>query len=155
MPINDDPPYWQADLIDNTWGQPNIYPGKVPQNPNPLPQPFTTTTATSVPFPDLEPDPCMERHVIKEVAQYPDGVFGNCVGCGERVEIPTVPGGYTAIQIRGFLERVVAGDEDSDGELLSELGSLTAILDMEKDELELALKRIEIAREILLARSVI
>lgn len=154
MAIHEDPPYWQYDP-NSTWGRPDVY-TPPPLNPNPLPQPFTTVSGTSaVPFPDLEPDPCDELHVISEVAQYPDGVFGSCVRCGERVQIPTVPGGYTAIQIRGFLERVLAGDEDSDGELLSELGSLTAILDMEKDELDLALKRIEIAREILLARSVI
>lgn len=102
----------------------------------------------------IEPDPCMEKHVLGEITQYPDGVFGNCVECGERVELPTVPGGYTAMQIRGFLERVIAGENpENDGELLAELGSLLAILNVEKDELELALKRIEIAREILETRS--
>ena len=155
MPINDDPPYWQRDrIVGGTWPKPVV--GDPVPNPNPVPAPFTTVvgTTTTAMFPDLEPEPCMEKHVITEVTQYPDGVFGNCAECGERVQIPTVPGGYTAMQIRGFLERVLAG-EDQDGELLAELGSLTAILDMEKDELDLALKRIEIAREILLARSVI
>jgi hypothetical protein len=157
MAIHEEPPYWQRDQITGQpWGRPDIYVGDpLPVNPK-VPEPFTITTGTTTgPLVVPEPDPCMEKHIIEQVTQYPDGVFGDCVECGERVQIPTVPGGYTAIQIRGFLERVLAGDEESDGELLAELGSLSAILDMEKDELDLALKRVEIARQILLARSVV
>ena len=99
-------------------------------------------------------DPCEEEHVLEQIAQYPDGVWGSCKECGERVKLPTVPGGYTAIQIRGFLERVLAGTEsEADGELLVELASLEAVLDMESDELELAKKRVEIAKEVLLRRA--
>lgn len=153
MAINDNVPYWGGDFtVAQPWGRPKVTP-----NPNPVPQfpPFSTTSGTTTVDPDdLVPDPCLETHVLGEITQYPDGVFGNCVECGERVKLPTVPGGYTVMQIRGFLERVIAGeDPEADGEFLAELGSLTAILEMEKDELDLALKRIEIAREILSARS--
>lgn len=99
---------------------------------------------------------CLEKHVIEEIAQYPDGVFGNCAKCSTRVQIPTVPGGYTAVQVRGFLERVIAGDEsEDDGELLVELGKLLAILNLEEEELLLAKNRVQIARTILTDRAAV
>ena len=57
------------------------------------------------------------------------------------------------MQIRGFLERVIAGDAESDGELLAELGRLMAVMELEREELELAANRIEIAKTLLTRRS--
>lgn len=93
-------------------------------------------------------------HQVGEIAQYPDGtVVGNCVHCNERMTLTAVPGGYTPMQIRGFLERVIAGDAESDGELLAELGRLMAVMELEREELELAANRIEIAKTLLTQRS--
>lgn len=103
---------------------------------------------------NIEPDPCDEEHVLEDIAQYPDGVFGSCKECGERVRIPTIPGGYNAVNIKGFLERVLAATEgDADGTLLEELGALLRILESEQDELALAQKRLEIARQVLIERA--
>ena len=57
------------------------------------------------------------------------------------------------MQIRGFLERVIAGNAESDGELLAELGRLIAVMELEREELELATNRIEIAKTILTQRA--
>lgn len=94
------------------------------------------------------------HEVGKEIAQYPDGtIVSNCVHCDERITLTAVPGGYTPMQIRGFLERVIAGDAESDGELLAELGRLIAVMELEREELELAANRIEIAKTLLTRRS--
>lgn len=93
-------------------------------------------------------------HEVGEIAQYPDGtIVGNCIKCGDRMTLTAVPGGYTPMQIRGFLERVIAGDAESDGELLAELGRLIAVMELEREELELATNRIEIAKTLLTQRS--
>ncbi len=138
-------------IIGDPWGgqwqydryvaPPNVYPS-TGTNPVVYPDP-----------PSMVFNECSEKHVIEEIAQYPDGVFGNCAKCSARVQIPTVPGGYTAAQVRGFLERVIAGDAESDGELLAELGRLMAVMELEREELELAANRIEIAKTLLTRRS--
>lgn len=93
-------------------------------------------------------------HEVGKIAQYPDGtIVSNCVHCDERITLTAVPGGYTPMQIRGFLERVIAGDAESDGELLAELGRLMAVMELEREELELAANRIEIAKTLLTRRS--
>jgi hypothetical protein len=141
-------------IIGDPWGgqwqydryvaPPNVYPS-TGTNPVVYPDP-----------PSMVFNECSEKHVIEEIAQYPDGVFGNCAKCSARVQIPTVPGGYTAVQVRGFLERVIAGDEsEDDGELLVELGKLLAILDLEEEELLLAKNRVQIARTILTDRAAV
>lgn len=119
--------------------------------------PSTGTNPVVHPDPSMHsPFECLEKHVIEEITQYPDGVFGNCAKCSVRVQIPTVPGGYTAVQVRGFLERVIAGDESKDdGELLVELGKLIAVLDLEEEELLLAKNRVQIARTILTDRAAV
>lgn len=93
-------------------------------------------------------------HEVGKIAQYPDGtIVSNCVHCDERITLTAVPGGYTPMQIRGFLERVIAGEAESDGELLAELGRLIAVMELEREELELATNRIEIAKTLLTQRS--
>lgn len=137
-----DSPNWGGQWQYGRYVAPNVYPSTGTQ---PVVHPG---------FPDMLFDECSEKHVIEEIAQYPDGVFGNCAKCSTRVQIPTVPGGYTAVQVRGFLERVIAGDEsEDDGELLVELGKLLAILDLEEEELLLAKNRVQIARTILTDRA--
>lgn len=100
------------------------------------------------------PDISCGTHEVGEIAQYPDGtIVGNCKQCGDRMTLTAVPGGYTPMQIRGFLERVIAGNAESDGELLAELGRLIAVMELEREELELATNRIEIAKTILTQRA--
>lgn len=98
---------------------------------------------------------CIQYHDVQAVTEYPDGIFGNCVVCGSRVKIASVPGGYASLTIKDFLERVVMSSEEEDGELLAELARLSTILQSEQDELDLAKNRMEVAETVLQERSIV
>lgn len=100
-------------------------------------------------------DPCPAWHSVNEYTQYPDGVFGNCSQCGARVRLKRVPGGYVAQEIKDLLERVAAGETEADGELLAELARLKLVLESEIDEIELAVKRLEISETVLKERGLV
>ena len=151
--FGDDGMWTHTHTYDNTYGG-----GYIHQPQTPWVQPWNPPAQPTTVDPDwlknLEPDPCEEEHVLEDIAQYPDGVWGSCKECGERVRIPTIPGGYNAVNIKGFLERVLAAVEgDTDGKLLEELGALLRILESEQEELQLAQKRLEIARQVLIERA--
>ena len=123
-------------------------------DPNPAHYYPRTWTSDHVDFSVSSCGTSVGGHEVGDIAQYPDGtIVGNCKQCGDRMTLSSVPGGYTPMQIRGFLERVIAGDAESDGELLAELGRLIAVMELESEELELATNRIEIAKTLLTQRA--
>lgn len=129
----------------NHWYDP-FHPSPTPPDPyGPGYGPFTPSVPVTSPL-------CATHHEIEAITQYDDGAFGNCKNCGLRVKVPTVPCGINGILVKDLLAEVITKSRD-DSELLSALGELVALMDVEKEELALAESRLQLISDILAERS--
>jgi hypothetical protein len=81
--------------------------------------------------------PCIEGHVLTESVEYIDGaVVGRCSRCGDRVFLPTVPGGVSLVRIKALVEKLMA-IKGSELPATARLANLSGMMD-ELSELVIA-----------------